>query len=286
VEKRSAQRRQQRQLLSEEVRHQLAEELTNGTYAPNEKLPSEPEFARRYGISRPTLREILSGLERDGLIRRVHGVGTFVTPKRTRVHSVLDLDIGVTEAVTAARANLNVEVVESQVGPIREWISTALELPKDSEAFRIERIIRVDGVPATHGFDVIPLSLIEAAGSPRYDGGSVYQFLESRCGVHLVGGVAEISPVAASARMAKMLDCPRNSPLLRLEQTERSTDGTPVLLSQEHYAPSVFSLTVQRLRRGSHRPHGPAHTQGQGMAGVIPAMRSKADRGEANCNTR
>jgi GntR family transcriptional regulator len=58
-------RREQRQLLSEEVRQQLATEITDGTYAPNEKLPSEPDFAKRYGISRPTLREILSGLERD-----------------------------------------------------------------------------------------------------------------------------------------------------------------------------------------------------------------------------
>jgi GntR family transcriptional regulator len=244
-----AQRREQRQLLSEEVRQQLAEELANGTYAPNEKLPSEPEFARRYGISRPTLREILSGLERDGLIRRVHGVGTFVTPKQTRVHSVLDLDMGVTEAVRAAGANLNVEVVESRIGPVREWISTALELPKHAEAFRVERVIRVDGNPAAHGFDVIPVHILDAAGNPEYDGGSIYQFLESQCGVHLVGGIAEISPVAATARMAKMLDCPRNSPLLRLEQTERSAAGQPVLLSQEHYAPGVFSLTVQRLRR-------------------------------------
>jgi len=63
-------RREQRQLLSEEVRQQLATEITDGTYAPNEKLPSEPDFAKRYGISRPTLREILSGLERDGLVER------------------------------------------------------------------------------------------------------------------------------------------------------------------------------------------------------------------------
>lgn len=242
-------RRQQRQLLSEEVRQQLTEELSNGTYAPNEKLPSEPEFAKRYGISRPTLREILSGLERDGLIRRVHGVGTFVTLKQTRVDSVLDLDIGITEAVTAAGANLNVEVVEAKIGPIREWISTALELPKLSEAFRVERVISVDGVRAAHGFDVIPLDILTAAGSPEYDGGSIYKFLETRCNVHLVGGIAAITPVSATVRMAKLLDCPRNSPLLRLEQTERSTAGLPVLLSQEHYAPNVFSLTVHRLRR-------------------------------------
>jgi GntR family transcriptional regulator len=257
-------RREQRRLLSEEVRQQLADEITNGTYAPDEKLPSEPEFAKRYGISRPTLREILSGLERDGLIRRVHGVGTFVTPKRTRIHSVLDLDIGVTEAVTAAKASLNVEVMEARVGSIRPWITTALELPKDSEALRVERVIRVDGVPATHGFDVIPLSILEAAGSPAYDGGSIYQFLETQCGVHLVGGVAEISPVLANARLAKLLDCPRNSPLLRLEQTERSAGGTPVLLSQEHYVPGVFSLTVHRLRRDRADLAGRRNPQDEG----------------------
>lgn len=244
-----AQRRQQRQLLSEEVRLQLADELTNGTYAPNEKLPSEPEFARRYGISRPTLREILSGLERDGLIRRVHGVGTFVTVKQTRVNSALDLDIGVTEAVTAAGANLHVEVVKARIEPVASWITRALELPPDSEAFTVERIISVDGVPAAHGFDVIPLAILSAAGSPVYEGGSIYRFLESECGVHLVGGIADITPIAATARLAKMLDCPRNSPMLRLEQTERSSAGLPVLLSQEHYAPGVFSLTVHRLRR-------------------------------------
>jgi GntR family transcriptional regulator len=249
VEQGPAQRRQQRRLLSDEVRRQLAEELTNGTYAPNEKLPSEPEFAKRYAISRPTLREILSGLERDGLIRRVHGVGTFVTVKQTRVPSVLDLDIGVTEAVTAAGANLNVEVLKAKVEPVPAWIGKALALAADAPAFTVERIIRVDGAPAAHGVDVIPVDIIDAAGSPTYDGGSIYRFLETECRVDLVGGVAEVTPVSATARLARMLDCPRNSPMLRLEQTERSADGQPVLLSQEHYAPGVFSLTVHRLRR-------------------------------------
>jgi GntR family transcriptional regulator len=242
--------RQQRQLLSEEVRHQLSDEMTNGTYAPGEKLPSEPELAQRYGISRPTLREILSGLERDGLIRRVHGVGTFVKREQARVHSVLDLDIGVTEAVTAANARLDVEVVKAARESASAWTASRLELEKGADIFVVERVISVDGSPATHGIDVIPYLIIESAGSPEYAGGSIYQYLEDSCGVHLLGGVAEISPVSASPSLAKMLDCPRNSPLLRLEQTERSANGGPVLLSQEHYAPGVFSLTVHRLRRG------------------------------------
>lgn len=43
-----------------------------------ERLPSEPELARRLGVSRATLREAMRSFEGQGLIRRRQGVGTFV----------------------------------------------------------------------------------------------------------------------------------------------------------------------------------------------------------------
>ncbi len=45
------------------------------------RLPSEPELARRMGVSRATLREAMRSFEGQGLIRRRQGVGTFVVAK-------------------------------------------------------------------------------------------------------------------------------------------------------------------------------------------------------------
>src|SRR5512138_4012185 len=42
------------------------------------RLPSEPELARRMGVSRATLREAMRSFEGQGIIRRRQGVGTFV----------------------------------------------------------------------------------------------------------------------------------------------------------------------------------------------------------------
>jgi hypothetical protein len=56
--------------------------------------------------------------------------------------------------------------------------------------------------------------------------------------------VASVSATLANTKMAAALDCRRNGPLLRLDQTETSAHGDPVLLSREHYAPGVFNLTV------------------------------------------
>lgn len=243
-------RREQRLLLSEEVRVQLKRELSDGTFPIGERLPSEPELAESYAISRPTLREILSGLERDGYVRRVHGVGTFAVKPDRRVSNALDLDIGVTEAITAANAPLDVEIIKVAEAPPSAWIARQLELEAGASALSVERVIRVDGVSATHGVDVIPSSIIEAAGSPAYDGGSTYRYLEGPCGVHLIGGMADIVAVQATPVLARLLGCTRNSPLLRLDQTGRSADGRPVIFSREHYVPGVISLTVHRLRRG------------------------------------
>ena len=51
---------------------ELRSAIVDGTRAPGERLPSEPDLARTLGISRPTLRDALRALEDEGLVRRVH----------------------------------------------------------------------------------------------------------------------------------------------------------------------------------------------------------------------
>jgi DNA-binding GntR family transcriptional regulator len=99
-----------RQPLFVEVRQQLVADL-EARYQPGDRLAAEPELATAYGVSRPTMREVLRTLESDGLVQRVHGVGTFVTRTETAVTSRFDLDLGVTEAVVAASRRLDIQIL-------------------------------------------------------------------------------------------------------------------------------------------------------------------------------
>lgn len=53
--------------------HQLVTALLDGTYPPGSTLPNERSLASELGITRPTLREVLQRLSREGWIKIQHG---------------------------------------------------------------------------------------------------------------------------------------------------------------------------------------------------------------------
>jgi len=133
----------------------------------------------------------------------------------------------------------------------------------------VERVIRADDVPAAHALDVIPETALGGAGDARYEGGSVYRFLEERCGLELAGGMADVTATTAGRTLARQLAVSPGAALLRMEQVERTADEVAVLFSREHYVPTVFNLGVRRVRRRG-RPR-----QRRSPADVFPGRRSR-----------
>lgn len=236
----------QRQPLFVQIRSELGETLRR--HRAGDRLPSEPELAASYGVSRPTIREVLRSLEHEGVVRRVHGVGTFVNVP-TKVASAVDVDLGVTEAVEAANRRLGVQVLAIMDTAASVEVAERLDLDPGAELMWIERLILVEDTPAAYVVDAIPRAIAQGARIP-YASGSVYRFLEHECGLELRGGAARITAVPADRRLARLLRVPAGAALLRLEQVERTRQELACLYSVEHYVPSVFELTVRRTRRG------------------------------------
>ncbi len=57
---------------------ELIRAILDGEYPPGTSLPNERSLSRELGITRPTLREALKRMERDGWIRIRHGKATLV----------------------------------------------------------------------------------------------------------------------------------------------------------------------------------------------------------------
>jgi DNA-binding FadR family transcriptional regulator len=65
-----------------DVQAELQTHIEDGRYRRNERLPSEAELARAFGVSRPVIREALMSLQALGLTASQTGKGTFVVSDR------------------------------------------------------------------------------------------------------------------------------------------------------------------------------------------------------------
>ena len=69
----------------ESLMKQIEEKIRCGVYQPGERLQSESEMAKSFGVSIITVRSAVSGLVEKGLVEKKQGKGTFVTkPKFSR----------------------------------------------------------------------------------------------------------------------------------------------------------------------------------------------------------
>lgn len=74
------------------LRELIVDEISSGRLKPGEALPTERWWAERHDLARSTVRQAMAALERDGLIRRVQGKGTFVHENaRERLRRRLDV---------------------------------------------------------------------------------------------------------------------------------------------------------------------------------------------------
>lgn len=218
--------------------------LIAGTPA-GERLPSEPQLAKKLGVSRATLREAMRSFEAQGMIRRRQGAGTFVVGQV----SVLDSGLEVLESLETMARRLNLEVTVSDLQVDRVYadqeLAEGLKLPLATRLLSIRRVIRADGRPVAHLVDTLPEEFLKPEELPRNFNGSVLDFLIARSSPLTISRAA-ISATGATADVARALEIQREDVLLRFTSQLYVADGSIVDFSVSSFIPGYFNFHVIR----------------------------------------
>lgn len=232
------------------LRHSLAQELRArilaGEWQPGERLPSEPELARRRTVSRSSMRAAITVLEEDGFVTRRHGSGTYVTARPT-LPSDLGRNFGVSSLIRHSGMEPGSVDDTSGAMPAPEEVAAALGVEPGEPVSALSRVRTADGRRVVDVTDWCRVDHIPPGDLPAIAPGSIYEALAER-GLAVDHGVATLTPRNADEELSRRLGVPTGTLLLTFQQVDSTAAGVAVLVSREHHVADAF--TFRLLRRG------------------------------------
>jgi len=213
--------------------------------SPGERLPTEPELAKKLSISRATLREAMRLFEERGRIARKPGVGTFVLAP----HPVIESGLEVLESIDtlASRLHLQTRMTDLSVNecPANEHHAASLKVAIGTPVIEIARTIYAGEVPVAYLTDILPLGIVTQEETENFSG-SVLDLLLTRGNPLLGQSRTAITAESADGPLARHLGLQRGTPLLHFEAVLYSQDGRAIDHSHSHFTPGYFKFHVVR----------------------------------------
>lgn len=222
----------------------IRKRIDSGQLHPGDAVPSERDLAKLHHVSLMTARHALATLEREGLVERRRGIGTFVAPPKIHFNKLMSY----TEQMAARSLTAGAKVLFAKLVYNENEAAARLSLPPTSGLLKLERVRHTAGEP--FALETCYLNAAEFTGLQNAPLGreSLFGILERDFHVELGYADEEVDATAADPRIAELLAIPRREPLLRIRQVIYSTKGKAIMYVLGFYRSDRHNLVIRRFR--------------------------------------
>ncbi len=237
----------------QEVEQSLMEQM-DAIKDPSGCLPSEPDIAEMFQVSRVTVRQALVSLENKGLVTRKHGRGTFVNQNVLNIQTRLDKAVEFNQLIRTAGFEPAVRLLSAQVCRLSEIagdVAERLQVPASTEALVIQKVFTASGTPVIFCVDIIPAGPKRSALiSPNFLdldlSQPIYSLLNSQFKETFSYYIADVDVRSADKEVAGALEYRAGAPILFIEETAYNASDAPAFHSREFFRPGYIRFRLPR----------------------------------------
>ena len=221
--------------------------LASGVLPPGYVLPPERVLCAQFGISRMTLRQAMSLLDRESLINSRRGVGTVVTHIRLAKQQLEALSF--TEEIRAPGGRPESRMISLELAIPTPSVRDFFELYEQQKVYELQRVRLKDGKPLALEFARLPERL--CPGLERFDlaRSSLDEILEQSYGLRTETCDEEISAEIPSSQQRKLLSLPARTAVLVINRKAYMEDGRPLELTRSVYRGDRYTSIVHSVRK-------------------------------------
>jgi DNA-binding LacI/PurR family transcriptional regulator len=149
-------------LLYERLRTYLLDEIRSGRLGPGARVPSEMALAEQFNVSRITSKKAMETLERDGLIVRYRGKGSFVAERLDPSLANVPSPNGIVHRASTSKGTLAVPTI-------------GVVVPSFSDVFGTRMLGAIEDRAATLGYSLV---FKRTHGRREIEDGAIARFVQ------------------------------------------------------------------------------------------------------------
>jgi GntR family transcriptional regulator len=199
-----------------QVKAAISRGLTDGTWKPGEKLPTEGELSRTFNVSEGTVRQAVIALVKEGRLTRRSGKGTFAV--RPNFDQSFARFFRFRGGAPVDGSKYSVDLIKMTVEVAPASVAGKLGLSKSGRVVAIHRAIKMGDAVVAHYVSYLSERKFGSLRRQDLENAVLYEVLEAKCGVHIVRAVETLQARAARAQDVMILGVARNEPVIALER--------------------------------------------------------------------
>lgn len=234
-----------------QIKDALRTRILDGTYAPHSQMPSEHELCAMFGVSRITVRQALGDLQKEGLLFKLHGKGTFVSkPKAFQNVSSLQ---GFAEAMSSMGYEIVNQLRSFRVVEASRQVAARLGVEEGSPVTEIHRVRLLNREPVSLELTWLPETLGARLANADLVTRDIFLILENDCGVPLGHADIAIDAILADEDIADALRVEEGSPVLRIDRLTHDAHGAPIDYEHLYFRGDAFQYRLRIDREKSSK---------------------------------
>lgn len=195
----------------------IIDKIQNGELKANDKLPTEEEFCKQYGISKAPVRQALSDLADENYIYKIRGKGSFVLSSYIKQKG--DQLRSFSDGIIALGHTPGAQLIEKKMVKADFETARNLDITEGDEVLCVIRLRFIDGEIYSLNYSYFSLEKFPQLKEVDFGAASIIEEIRNKLCTEMTVANVILEATATTAEMSNLLKRKVGSPLLLMNRT-------------------------------------------------------------------
>lgn len=231
-----------------QIKEDIVEDILSGVYEPGDMIPRQSDYAKKYNVSRLTVRKAIDDLVLKGILQAKKGKGTFVQEIATKAYSYRRLS-GFSSNVVSSDAKVHSKVISIQEIEADRPLAVHLQIEENSKVILIERLRYVNDNCVAFQKSYLAKERVGEIDFEKenLNVNSLYSVLNKKAGIVLSYLDERFRAIRASEELSAYFQVEQGDPILYVKRVTYDSNHVPIEYCKDYESSDVNGIWVRSI---------------------------------------